>query len=156
MCVRWRINASTHCCSTRHRRNIQRSRGLWQQINRELNISIRIGTGVTKAQYIDATLDLMEKTVVFNTCHVKWIEAAANVLQEDVSKQMCHLKQTCTPKGAARTYLTTVTNAMILNYAIGLDLARGTGYVSNEYLVYFPTKHQKNIGQHICRSRNVI
>jgi len=25
-----RSNVSTHCCSTRHRRNIQRSRGLWQ------------------------------------------------------------------------------------------------------------------------------
>jgi len=34
------------------------------------------------------------------------------------------LKQTCTPKGAARKYLTTVTDVMILNYAISLDVAR--------------------------------
>ena len=36
------------------------------------------------------------------------------------------LKQTCTPKGAARKYLTTVTDVMILIYAVGLDVARGT------------------------------
>ena len=38
------------------------------------------------------------------------------------------LKQTCTPKGAARKYLTTVTDVMILtrNYAVGLEVTRGT------------------------------
>jgi len=41
------------------------------------------GIGVTKAQNIDATIDFMEKTVVFNTCHEKWIEVSANVLQEN-------------------------------------------------------------------------
>jgi hypothetical protein len=48
----------------------------------------------------------------------------------DLSHQhdVCCLKQTCTPKGAARKYLTTVTNVMILtrNYAVGLEVARGT------------------------------
>jgi len=41
---------------------------------------------------------------------------------------VCCLKQTCTPKGAARKYLTTVTDVMILtrNYAVGLEVARGT------------------------------
>ena len=63
---------------------------------------------VTKAQYIDATMDFMEKTAVFNTCYQKQFEAAANVLQEDGSEQVCRLKQTCTPKGARRKYLTTV------------------------------------------------
>ena len=58
--------------------------------------------GVTKAQYIDASMDFMEKTGVFNTVYKKQFEAAANVLQDDGSKQMCRLKQTCTPKGAAR------------------------------------------------------
>jgi len=44
----------------------------------------------------------------------------------DLSHQhdVCHLKPTCTPKGAARKYLTTVTDVMILNYAVGLDVAR--------------------------------
>jgi len=35
---------------------------------------------------------------------------------------VCRLKQTCTPKGAK--YLTTVTDVMILNYAVGLDVTR--------------------------------
>jgi len=37
------------------------------------------------------------------------------------------LKQTCTPKGAARKYLTAVTDVMILtrNYAVRLEVARG-------------------------------
>jgi len=54
--------------------------------------------GVTEAQYIDTIMDFMEKTGVFNTRYEKWFEAAANVLQDDRSKQVCHLKQTCTPK----------------------------------------------------------
>jgi len=41
---------------------------------------------------------------------------------------VCCLKQTCTPKGAARKYLTTVVDVMILiqNYAVRLEVARGT------------------------------
>jgi len=39
---------------------------------------------------------------------------------------VCRLKQTCTPKRAAQKYLTTVTDLMILNYAVGLDVARAT------------------------------
>ena len=78
--------------------------------------------GVTKAQYIDATMAFMEKSGVFNIRYEKWFDAAANVLQNDGSKQVCRLKQTCTFKGAARKYLTTVTDVMILNYAVGLDV----------------------------------
>jgi len=37
---------------------------------------------------------------------------------------VCRLKQTCTPKGAAQKYLTAVTDMTILNYAVGLDVAR--------------------------------
>jgi len=84
------------------------------------------GTGVTKAQCIDATTDFMEKSDVFNTRYKKWFNAAANVFQNNGSKEVCRLKQTCTPKGAAQNYLTTVTDVMILNYAVGLDVARGT------------------------------
>jgi len=80
--------------------------------------------GVTKAQYIDATMDCMEKSGICNMRYEKWFDAAANVLQNDGSKKVCHLKQTCTSKGAARKYLTTVTDVMILNYAVGLDVAR--------------------------------
>ena len=77
----------------------------------------------TKAQYIDATMAFMEKSGVFNIRYEKWFNAAANVLQNDGSKQVCRLKQTCTFKGAARKYPTTVTDVMILNYAVGLDVA---------------------------------
>ena len=38
---------------------------------------------------------------------------------------VCHLKQTCTSKGAARKYLTTVTDVMILNHAVVLVVACG-------------------------------
>jgi len=67
------------------------------------------GIEVTKAKCIDATMDFMEKMGIFNTRYEKWFETAANVLQDDASKQVCRLKQTCTPKGAAQKYLTTVT-----------------------------------------------
>ena len=102
--------------------------------------------GVTNAQCIDTTMDFMEKSGVFNTQYGKSFDAAANVLRNDGSKEVCRLKQICTPKGvlrndgskevcrlkqictpkgAVRKYLTTVTDVMILNYAVGLDMARG-------------------------------
>ena len=37
--------------------------------------------GVTKAQYIDATMAFMKKSGVFNIRYEKWFDAAANVLQ---------------------------------------------------------------------------
>ena len=82
--------------------------------------------GVTKAhwQYIDATMAFMEKSGVFHIRNEKWFDAVANVLQNDGSKLVCRLKQTCTFKGAARKDLTSVTDVMILNYAVGLDVAR--------------------------------
>ena len=79
---------------------------------------------VTKVQHIDATMNFMEKGGVFNTRYDKWFDAAANVSQDDGAKKKCSLKQTCTPKGADRKYLTTVTDVMILNYAVDLDGAR--------------------------------
>jgi len=44
----------------------------------------------------------------------------------DLSHQrdVCCLKQTCTPTGALWKYLTTVTDVMILTYTVGLDVAR--------------------------------
>jgi len=46
------------------------------------------------------------------------------VLQDDGSRIVCRLKQKCTPTGAARKWVTTVTDVMILNYAFGLAVAR--------------------------------
>jgi len=82
------------------------------------------GLGVTKAQYIEATMDYMENGGVFTTQYDKWFDTTANVLQDDGSRIVCRLKQTCTPTGAARKCLTTVTDVVILNYAVGLDVAR--------------------------------
>ena len=45
--------------------------------------------------------------------------------QVDGSEKVCRLNQTCTPEGADWKYLTTVTDVMILNHAVGLDVARG-------------------------------
>ena len=80
--------------------------------------------GVTKAQYVEATMDYMENGGIFVTRYDKWVDTAANVLQDDGSRIVCCLKQKCTPTGAARRWVTTVTDVMILNYAVGLDVAR--------------------------------
>ena len=82
------------------------------------------GLGVTKAQYIEATMDYMENGGIFVTRYDKWFDTAANVLQDDGSRIVSRLKQTCTPTGAARKWVSTVTDVMILNYAVGLDVAR--------------------------------
>jgi len=49
---------------------------------------------------------------------------AANVLQDDGSRIVSRLKQTCTTTGVARKWVTTVTDVMILNYTVGLDVTR--------------------------------
>jgi hypothetical protein len=82
------------------------------------------GLGVTKAQYIQATMDYMENAGIFVIRYDKWFDTAANVLQDDGSRIVSRLKQTCTTTGAARKWVTTVTDVMILNYAVGLDVAR--------------------------------
>jgi len=69
-------------------------------------------------------MDYMENGGVFVTRYDKWFDTAANVSQDDGSRIVYHLKQTCTPTGAAQKWVTTVTNLMILNYAVGLDVAR--------------------------------
>jgi len=45
------------------------------------------------------------------------------VLHDDVSREVCPLKQTCTPTGEDRKWMTTVTDVMILNYAVELCVA---------------------------------
>jgi len=49
---------------------------------------------------------------------------AANVLQDDGSRIVSRLRQTCTTTGVARKWVTTVTDVMILNYTVGLDVTR--------------------------------
>ena len=81
------------------------------------------GLGVTKVQYIEATMDYLENGGIFVTRCDKWFDTAGNVLQDDGSRMVCCLKQQCTPTGAARKWVTTVTDVMILNYAVGLNVA---------------------------------
>jgi len=45
-------------------------------------------------------MDFMEKDGVFSTQFDKWFDAGANVLQDDGAKEVCRLKQICSPKGA--------------------------------------------------------
>jgi len=71
-------------------------------------------------------MDYMETGGVFNTWYDNWFDAAANVLQDDGSTKVCRLKQQCTPTRADRKWVTTVTDVMILNDAVVLDVARGT------------------------------
>jgi len=73
----------------------------------------------------------MENGDVFDTRYDKWFDTAAIVLQDDGSKIARRLKQTCTPTGAARKWVTTVTDVMILNYAwSGRDAMQYTGRVT--------------------------
>jgi len=69
-------------------------------------------------------MDYMENGGISVTRYDKWFDTTANVLQDDGSRIVSRLKQTCTPTGAARKWVMTVTNVMILNYAVGLDVAR--------------------------------
>jgi len=82
------------------------------------------GQGVTKAQYVQATMAFMEKEDTFVKMYTQWLDKAANIHLEDGSKQVCRLTQTCTPTGAARKYLTTITDVFLMNYAVSLDEAR--------------------------------
>jgi len=68
----------------------------------------------------------MEKENVFDKQHANWFDIAANVHLEDGSKlwQLCCLKQTCLPTGAARKYLTTRLSLMCFSWIT--QEARGT------------------------------
>jgi len=85
---------------------------------------------------MEATMDYMENCGIFVTRYDKWFDTEANVLQDDGSRIVSRIKQTCTPNGAAQKLVTNVTDVMILNYAIGLDVARdGTQYNTHGGLV---------------------
>ena len=81
------------------------------------------GQGVTKAQHVEATMAFMEKENMFVKMYTQWLDKAANIHLEDGSKQVCRLKQTRTPTGAARKYLIAITDVFLLNYAVSLDEA---------------------------------
>jgi len=82
--------------------------------------------GPTRAEYFNTTITFLEKKGQNNRDKLqeKWFFAAGNVTLTDGSKKVCRLKQTCTPTGAARKYITTITDVFLLFYAVGLDVAR--------------------------------
>jgi len=55
--------------------------------------------GVTKAQYVETTIAFLGKDMVFDKQYAKWFNIAVNVGLADGSKQVCCLKQMCTPTG---------------------------------------------------------
>ena len=56
--------------------------------------------------------------------HLSQIGSNLQVGQDDGSRIVCRLKQTCTPTGVHRKWVTTVTDVMMLNHAVSLDVAR--------------------------------
>jgi len=91
---------------------------------RQTNATLNNGRGPTRVEYINAAITFLEKEGQNNQLQGKWFTAACNVTLADGSKQVCRLKQTCTLTGAARKYITTITDVFLLNYAVGLDVAR--------------------------------
>jgi len=82
------------------------------------------GQGVTKAQYVETTMAFIEKENTFVKMYAKFLDKAKKIHFEDGSKQVCRLKQTCSATGAARKYLTTITDVCLLKYGVNLDEAR--------------------------------
>jgi len=66
----------------------------------------------------------LEKENTFVKMYAQWLDKAANIHLENGSKHVCRLKQTCTPTGEARKYLTTITDVFLPNYAVRPDEAR--------------------------------
>jgi len=88
------------------------------------NATLNNRRGPTREQCINDTIAFLEKEGVDKKLEEKWFTAAANVTLADGSKKVCCLKQTCTPTSAARKYITTITDVFLLNYEVGLDVAR--------------------------------
>ena len=74
--------------------------------------------GSHKSAVYSGYQDYMENAGIFVTRYDRWFDTAANVLQDDRSRIVSRLKQTCKPTGAARKWVTTFTDVMILN-AVG-------------------------------------
>ena len=83
------------------------------------------GMGFTKAHTL--TLPWISwRRQVYSTHDMKNRSTSSKRVTGWWVKEVRRLKQTCTPKGAARKNLTTITDVMILNYAVGFNVARGT------------------------------
>jgi len=82
--------------------------------------------GATKKHFNTATMEFLEQSRLMREQETNWFDLATNCDLDDGSKGVCRLKQTCTPTGAARKWVTTITDVHILNYAVSLDTCRIT------------------------------
>jgi len=79
------------------------------------------GQGATTKHFNTATMEFREQSGLMRAQEKKGFDHAANCELPDGSKGVCRLKQTCTPLGAARKYVTTITCVLIWNYAVSLE-----------------------------------
>ena len=84
------------------------------------HLIIRVGAGLIQFVY-RSHLRLATEATRNRNAFSPFFRAS---FSDDGLRIVCRLKQTCTPTGAARKGVTTVTDVMILNYAVGLDVAR--------------------------------
>ena len=84
------------------------------------------GHGATTKRFKNATMGFLEQSGLINAQDKKWFNHATNCKFSDGLKRVCRLKQTCTPLGAARKYVTTITDVHILNYSVSLETCRIT------------------------------
>ena len=79
------------------------------------------GQGTTTKHFNTATMEFLEQSGLMRAQEKKWFDHATNCEPSVGSNRVCRLKQTCTPLGAARKYVTTITDVHILNYAVSLE-----------------------------------
>jgi len=84
------------------------------------------GQGATTKHFNTATMEFLEQSGFMRAQEKKWFDHATNCELPDGSKGVCRMKQTCTPLGAARKYVTTITDVHIWNYAVSLETCRIT------------------------------
>ena len=82
------------------------------------------GQDATTKHFNTATMEFLEQIGLMRAQGKKWFDHATNCELPDGSKEVCRLKQTCTPLGAARKYVTTITDVHILNNAVSLQTCR--------------------------------
>lgn len=83
------------------------------------------GQGATKNHYTEASMEFLMTQGVLTRDEEAWLHAAANTTTHDGNPAVCPEKQTCTPTGAKRKYITTISDVILLNYAVGLETHSG-------------------------------
>jgi len=84
------------------------------------------GQGATTKHFNTAPMEFLEQNGLMRAQEKKLFDHATNCELPLESKGVCRLKPTCTPLGAARNYVTTITDVHILNYAVSLETCRIT------------------------------